>query len=115
MVRGALRLLWLGLLAAVLGFVGALALQWLLVPQSPSPPPETVSRPRLLQPDDPGFAEHLAQGCPGDVDWSPCVLQLPPRPLTDGFEIPRRDGGVDLCLPTPGEPETMTCTEKKKS
>lgn len=110
MARGVLRLLGLGLLSAVLGFLGALALQWLLVPQSDPQPPEPAIHHRLLQPEDPGFAEHLAQGCPGDPDWSPCALRLPPRPLTDGFEI-RRGDAVDLCLPD--GLGSMTCTEQK--
>lgn len=67
-------------------------------------------RPRLMQPDDPGFAEHLAQGCPGDVSWSPCALRLPDPIYTDGFTI-EHDGITDVCRPAG---ETFICTTEEK-
>jgi hypothetical protein len=107
--RDALRLLRLGLLAAVLGLAGAPVAQWgLMSLQSDPRPQEAVSRPRLMQPEDPGFAEHLAEGCPGDVDWSPCALALDETP--DDFTFPG-DGYAIRCVTNPDSPETMICNE----
>lgn len=58
------------------------------------PTPEDIqadppARHNWLNPGEPGFAAHLENGCPGDVSWSPCALELliqqhesPPEPET---------------------------------
>lgn len=94
----------LGFAIFVVGYIGGYLLT---LPDEPPQEPEPA-RGRFLQPDDPGFAEHLAQGCPGDVSWTPCALRLPDPVYTDGFTI-EHDGITDVCRPADG---TFTCTRE---
>jgi hypothetical protein len=79
---------------------------------SPEPPQE--ERAHLLRPDEPGFAEHLAQGCPGDPSWSPCARQLPAVDFAEtGFSF-EENGLIITCLPAGDHLTHFECTSKEK-
>lgn len=99
----------IGFVIYLLGYVGGF---WLSLPDGSEPPQE--ERPHLLQPDEPGFTEHLAEGCPGDPSWSPCALQLPAVDFAEtGFSF-EENGRITACLPAGDHLDHFECTVKEK-
>lgn len=91
------------------GYVGGFLLT---IPDGPEPPQE--GRAHLLRPDEPGFTEHLAEGCPGDPSWSPCVLQLPAVDFAEtGFTYDDH-GTTVTCLPAGDHLDHFECTRKER-
>lgn len=92
------------------GYVGGFLLT---LPDGPEPTEEP--RPHLLQPGEPGFLEHLAEGCPGDPSFSPCALQLPAVDFTEtGFSFTDSNGFINTCLPAGDHLDHFECTVKGK-
>lgn len=99
----------IGILSALGGLLGGVLAEYLLDHADREPIIEPVPVydriNSLLAPGDPGFVEHLEDGCKGDPSWSPCALRLP-KPLP--IQVIRVD--ADLCFfVVPDEVTSGTC------